>query len=113
MNKFLRHLFGAVETVSDYLVEYAFRQWGNGDWGVLPRWHFPDWWITKANEEGTIPNWYAGIFYGAGCKLLNLIPDTYWDDEEGSDYNCFSTFSHLSHKLFRINEKHIRGGESD
>ena len=75
----LRHSFGAVETVADYLVEYAFRQWGDGSWGVLPRWHFPSWWIVKANEEGTFPSWYAGIFYRAGCKLINQVPHTYWE----------------------------------
>lgn len=82
MNKFLSHLFGAVETMSDYLVEYAFRQWGCGSWGVLPRWHFPNWWIAKANEEGTFPNWYASTFYHVGCKLMNQVPDTYWETEK-------------------------------
>lgn len=85
-NTYPRHRarwFGAVETVSDYLVEYAFRQWGCGDWGDLPRWHFPDWWTVKANEEGTFVGWYAGIFYRAGCKLLNLIPFVYWKNGKG------------------------------
>ena len=82
MNKFLSHLFGAVETTSDYLVEYAFRQWGGGSWGALPRWHFPNWWIVKANEGGTFPHWYASTFYRAGCKLMSQVPDTYWETEE-------------------------------
>lgn len=55
MNKFSRRLFGAVETVSDYLVEYAFRHHRN-----LPR---P---VIEGIDS-------------AGSKLLNLIPDTYWE----------------------------------